>query len=209
MGSGRICRFRDDGGPLTSDHSREENTVRRFRVCQVIVCVLLAGASVHRVRGQAASPPPLKATVDQLAFVTGAWTGTLGDRTIEQHWSAPVAGCIVAMYRSIRSGKPTLYELLAMEQEGDGVVLRIKHFAPGAGLVSREAKDQSIDHRLVSLDGRTAVFQGVDPATPVRITFNSPDPGTLNITVERQQDGKPVSTEFKYSRIKSSASSGN
>jgi hypothetical protein len=27
-------------------------------------------------------------------------------------------------------------------------------------------------------------------------------PDTLNITVGRQRDGKPVSTEFKYSRIK-------
>ena len=148
------------------------------------------------------APPAARATVDQLAWVTGAWTGTLGERTIEQHWSAPLAGSIIAMYRSIRGGKPTLYELLAMENEGDGVVLRIKHFAPGPGLVSQEAKDESMNHTLVSLDGRTAVFVGGAAANPVRITFRSPDSATLNITVERQRDGKPASTEFKYTRIK-------
>jgi hypothetical protein len=149
----------------------------------------------------AQAPPPFKATVDQLAWVRGAWTGTLGERTVEQHWSAPLGGSIIAMYRSIQANRATLYELLAIEQEGEGVVLRIKHFAPGPGLVSREAKDESANNRLVSLDGRTAVFHGGDAANPVRITFNSPDSATLNIVSERQRDGKPVATEFKYKRI--------
>ena len=47
---------------------------------------------------------------------------------------------IIAMYRGIRNGRPTLYELLAIEQEGEGVVLRIKHFAPGAGLVGQRRR---------------------------------------------------------------------
>lgn len=176
--------------------------MRRNRMRPTLVCALMAVASVVSLHGQPAPAAPVKASVEDLAFVTGAWTGTLGDRTIEQHWSAPLAGCIVAMYRSIRAGKPTLYELLAIEQDGDDVVLRIKHLAPGAGLVSREAKDQSIDHRLVRLDGRTAVFDSMEPAPPIRVTFNSPDAGTLNITVERQQEGKMVATEFKYTRLK-------
>ena len=50
------------------------------------------------------------------------WSGTLGDRTIEQHWSAPAGNSIVAMYRSIRTNQVTIYELLAIEQEGDAVV---------------------------------------------------------------------------------------
>jgi hypothetical protein len=168
-----------------------------------IVCGVLlgAGAPAHR-QTPAAAPVPAKATVDQLAWVTGAWTGKLGERTIEQHWSAPLAGSIVAMYRSILGNRPTLYELLAIEQDGDGVALRIKHFAPGAGLVGQEAKDESANHALVRLDGRTAVFEALAPASPTQITFTSPGPDTLNITVSRQRDGKPVSTEFRYSRIK-------
>jgi hypothetical protein len=178
------------------------------RLLQAAFCgVLLLGAATVYGR-QAPSPVPpstqgLKATVDQLSWITGAWTGTLGERTIEQHWSAPLAGSIIAMYRSIQANRPTLYELLAIEQEGEAVVLRIKHFAPGAGLVSREAKDESINHTLVKLDGRTAVFEGTGAASTTRITFASPDAATLTITVARQREGKPASTEFKYTRIKS------
>jgi Domain of unknown function (DUF6265) len=178
-----------------------------IRLVQAALCVLLLGAaSVYgdQTAGTAAAPSTaLKATVDQLTWISGAWTGTLGERTIEQHWSAPLAGSIIAMYRSIQANRPTLYELLAIEQEGETVVLRIKHFAPGAGLVGREAKDESIDHTLVKLANRTAVFEGTGSASTTRITFTSPDPATLTITVARQRDGKPTSTEFKYKRISS------
>jgi hypothetical protein len=153
--------------------------------------------------GPVAAPgaAPITATVDQLAFVTGAWTGTVGDRLVEQHWSAPRGGSIVAMYRSIRANRTALYELLAIEQQGDGVFLRIKHFAPGPGLVGQEAKDQSMDHALIEIGEGRAVFAGGTPETPVRITFVKGGPDALTITVERQRDGKPAATEFKYTRI--------
>jgi hypothetical protein len=142
----------------------------------------------------------VKARVQDLAWIAGAWTGTLGDRTIEQHWSAPLGNSIVAMYRSVRNNEAQLYELLAIEQEGDGVALRIKHFAPGPGLAGREAKDESVNHALVSLGDRTAVFQGTGEG-PARVSFSSPDPQTLTIVVQRLRDGAPVSTEFKYTRL--------
>jgi Domain of unknown function (DUF6265) len=150
----------------------------------------------------AGGPAAVKATVDQLSWVAGPWRGTLNDRTIEQHWMAPLGGSLVGMYRSIRENRATLYEILAMEQRGDEVFLRIKHFTPGAGLVSQEAKDQSADHVLVKLEARSAVFEGSAGGNPVRVTFSSPDEDTLNITVERQREGKPVATEFKYKRIR-------
>jgi hypothetical protein len=171
------------------------------RLQQFLAALLVAATTTTVGWAQSEPPSPLKVSLDRLSWVTGAWTGTLGDRIIEQHWSAPLAGSIVAMYRSIQKDKTTLYELLAMEQLGDGVVLRIKHFAPGPGLVSREARDQSIDHTLVSLEGEKAVFIGGDAASPIRITFTRKGTDALDIVVERRRDGAPVSTTFNYKRI--------
>jgi hypothetical protein len=162
--------------------------------------LISAGARLH-AQPSAPAVTPLKATVKQLAWVAGAWTGQLGDRTVEQTWSAPLGNSIVAMYRSVQNDRAQLYELLAIEQEGDGVVLRIKHFAPGPGLVGREAKDESVNHTLVSLEGRSAVFQGTGADNPARVSFNSPDDRTLTIVVQRLRDGVPTSTEFKYTRL--------
>jgi len=160
---------------------------------------LLATVAAAAAQGTG-SPVPAKASVDQVAWISGAWSGTLGDRTIEQHWMTPLGTSMVGMYRSIRDNKVTLYELLAIEQDGEGLALRIKHFAPGAGLVSQEAKDESANHALVSVEQRKAVFEAATATGPVRVTFSSPDPASLTIVVERQREGKPVATEFKYKK---------
>lgn len=154
--------------------------------------------------GAIGSAPRAKAALAQVAFIAGPWGGMLGDRKIEQHWMTPAATSMVGMYRSIQNDKATLYELLAIEQDGDGLMLRIKHFVPGAGLAGREEKDASIDHALVRVDGRTAVFEGIGE-NPSRVTFTSPDANTLTITVERMRDGKLVPTDFKYTRVKSAS----
>jgi len=160
--------------------------------------MMIAGAAAT-ARAQSTAA---KATVDQLAWIAGPWTGTVGERSVDIHFMPPAAASMVGMYRSIQQNKPALYELLAIEQAGDGVVLRIKHVAPGPGLVSREAKDEAAENTLVSLEGRTATFEGGAPASPVRITYKSPDADTLTIVVARTRDGKPVSTEFKYRRLR-------
>ena len=66
----------------------------------------------------------------------------------------------VIFHGSARRKPVSLAEVSLIFDNGDGVVLRIKHFAPGPGLAGREAKDESINHTLVSLGDRTAVFQG-------------------------------------------------
>ena len=171
-----------------------------FRTIAAGALALLLLGSPLQAQTQPA-PTAATATIDQVAWISGAWTGTLGDRTIEQHWMTPLGGSMVAMYRSVRDNKATLYELLAIEQEGKSLVLRIKHFAPGPGLVSQEAKDESSNHTLVSLGDRKAVFEASTPTGPVRITFTSPDAAALSILVERQREGKPVATDFKYTRV--------
>lgn len=160
--------------------------------------VMLSSAHAQAPIGDA---PAAKATVSQLAFITGPWTGTMGDRTIEQHWSAPLGNSMVAMYRNVQDGQARLYELLVIEQEGEGVALRIKHFAPGAGLVGRQAKDEAVNHTLVRVEGETAVFEGTGE-NPTRVTFTRTSPEALSIVVERMRDGKPVATTFPYTRIR-------
>lgn len=186
---------------------KKRRTHRAATVSMLILMTAGLMGMAARVSGQQpaaaiGSAPRAKATLEQVAWIAGPWEGMLGDRKIEQHWMAPAANSMVAMYRSIQKDRATLYELLAIEQEGESLMLRIKHFAPGPGMAGREAKDESIDHALVRVDGRTAVFEGTASENPSRVIFTSPDANTLIITVERMRDGKLVPTDFRYSRIK-------
>ncbi len=169
-------------------------------VLPAVLCSLLAASSF--AQSPIGSAPPAKATIQQVSFIAGPWVGTMGDRTVEQHWMQPLGTSMIAMYRNVQGAEPKLYELLAIEQDGDGLVLRIKHFAPGAGLVGRQEKGDSIDHRLVKVEGQTAVFEGIG-ANPNRVTFTRKSADALDIIVERVgRDGKPTSTVFPYTRVK-------
>jgi uncharacterized protein DUF6265 len=66
----------------------------------------------------------------------------------------------MGMFRWVREGKVRFYELIAIEQEGDGVFLRIKHFHPR--LVGWEEKDAAHEFVLVELNGREAIFLELD-----------------------------------------------
>ena len=78
----------------------------------------------------------------------------------------PAGTSMVAMYRSLQNDRATLYELLAIEEDGGSLMLRIKHFGPGQGLPGREAKEEAIEHALVRVEGKTAVFEGTGADNP-------------------------------------------
>jgi hypothetical protein len=165
-----------------------------------VLCTLLAASSSFG-QDTIGTAPPVKATVQQLAFIAGQWQGMLGDRHIEQHWMAPVGTSMVAAYRNVQGTEPKLYELLVIEQEGDALMLRIKHFTPGPGLAGRQPQGESINHRLVKLEGQTAVFEGTGE-NPTRVTFTRKAADALDIIVSRVRDGKIADTVFPYTRAK-------
>jgi hypothetical protein len=135
-----------------------------------------------------------------VAFIAGQWYGKLGENLIEQHWMTPVGPSMVAAYRNLAGGtKPGLYEILAIEEQDGTLKLRIKHFAPGPGLASREAQGEAAEHTLVKVQGEMAVFESTGP-NALRITFSKPSKDALNIVLDRVRDGKPTQTVFAYTR---------
>jgi hypothetical protein len=169
-------------------------------VLPAVLCAQLAASSAL-AQDAIGSAPVATATIQQVAFITGRWAGMLGDRHIEQHWMAPLGPSMVAAYRNLQGEKPMLYELLAIEEQAGGLVLRIKHFAPGPGLASREAQGEAAEHRLVKVQGEVAVFESTG-ANATRITFSKPSNDELSIVVERTRDGQPVKTVFAYKQVK-------
>lgn len=142
------------------------------------------------------STPAASATIQQVAFIAGQWRGTMGDRIIEQHWMAPLGPSMIAMFRNVQGTNPQLYEILAIEQEGSGLMLRIKHFNPGPGLAGRQPQGEAIEHRLVKVEGQTAVFEGTGQ-NPNRVIFKRTG-DKLDIVIERLRDGQLTQTVFPY-----------
>lgn len=95
-------------------------------------------------------------TAGDLNWLAGAWLGQRGEDLVEEHWSGVAGGALMGMFRWLHGDAVRFYELLVIEPQDGGLVLRIKHFDPG--LVGWEEKDRSADCDLVQLSGHEAVF---------------------------------------------------
>jgi hypothetical protein len=96
-----------------------------------------------------------------LDWLAGSWLGHNGSDSVEEHWSPAAGGSLLGMFRWVRGGTVRFYELIAIEQDGDFVRMRIRHFDPGLVLWDVD-KDNAHEFLLVKLHGAEAVFLEVN-----------------------------------------------
>src|SRR6478752_6234451 len=94
-------------------------TLLRVLLPAVLCTVVAASSSI--AQDSLGTAPPAKATIKDVAFITGRWAGMQGDRRIEQHWMAPAGTSMVAAHRNLQGTKPMLYELLVIEEQDGGL----------------------------------------------------------------------------------------
>ena len=107
----------------------------------------------------AAEVPSPPATLKELAWLAGRWTGPGLGGVCEETWSEPAGGAMLGMFRLLRDGKPVFYELLTFVEQGGSLLLRLKHFNPD--LTGWEEKADSISFRLLKLAPDTLHFDGL------------------------------------------------
>ena len=159
-----------------------------------ILAVVLLLAEAMPVRAGAA-PPPIPATLADVAFMAGHWVGGDPGDLSEEVWSAPEGDSMVGMWRYVAKGRARIFEVLTLTTEGPNVVLRIRHFDPK--LVAREEKDKAVELPLVAKGPREAVFEGLeyDAKGTVRLTYRQ-DGDSLTAVLEKA-GGKQ---EFRFRR---------
>jgi hypothetical protein len=140
---------------------------------------------------------PIPANARQLAWMSGRWVGEHDADRIEEIWTDPHAGMMLGMFRWHQDGAPRFYELLTLEPEGDRLIFRIKHFAPG--LLGWEEKDQAVTLDLVSLREGEAVF--LKRGEERWMVYQSqPDSGELWAWFDTGTEPHQAGDEFRYSR---------
>jgi hypothetical protein len=140
---------------------------------------------------------PAAATIADMAWLAGHWTGDGLGGVSEEMWTAPHDGVMLGMYRLIRDGKPVFYELLTISEHEGSLLLRLEHFNPD--LTGWEDKSETVDFPFVAkTDGRLQ-FAG--------LTF-MPDGDRVTIYLAiRGKDGAVREEAFRMTRIPAAASS--
>ena len=124
-----------------------------------------------------------------LGWLTGNWLGRNGEDPVEEHWSPLCGNTLMGMMRWVKDDRVFFYELITVEQEGELVLLRIKHFY--LKLVGWEEKDSAHEFVLVQLKGQEAVFRELNKpdARWMIYRLESPDRMVSYFVREDQQIG--------------------
>lgn len=134
-----------------------------------------------------------KATIADISWLAGAWSGTGLGGVSEEVWSKPNNGIMVGTYRLVIDDKPIFYEMMWMMESEGSIILRLKHFSPE--LVGWEEKDKTVDFKFVDRQGDRMRFSG--------LTFEKVGVKGLNIYLAlRQKDGTLKEEVFKMERTK-------
>jgi hypothetical protein len=128
--------------------------------------------------------------------MAGHWVGGDPGDLSEEVWTAPEGDSMLGMWRYVGRGQARIFELLTLTVEGQGVVLRIRHFDPK--LVAKEEKAGAVELPLVAKGPGEAVFEGPQ----------SGGKGTIRLSYRRDGDGGLVAVlekggskeEFRFRR---------
>lgn len=132
----------------------------------VLGCALPASAQESRFQNRTpntlmapADLPSPPATLQDMTWFAGHWTGAGLGGTCEEAWSEPAAGAMMGMFRLVKEGKVVFYEFLTLVEHEGSLLLKLKHF--NADLTGWEEKAHFIKFRLLRVEPEAVYFEGL------------------------------------------------
>lgn len=168
-----------------------EGLIRReFRMTPDGLIVRFRGAeALYRHAADIPMPTPAKATIGDVAWLAGAWTGTRGSQgqtSIEERWSPPLGGSMLAVSRTVTRGKLVAFEYLRIVEKDGGLVYAAQ---PNGGATT--------EFVLTEVGPARAVFENPRHDYPKRIVYEVGTDGGLSATIGFTKGGTPRTFEFR------------
>lgn len=133
-------------------------------------------------------PAPAKATIDDLKWLEGVWSGTRATgSSFEERWSPAKGGAMLAVSRSVNAaGKMFAFEFLRIIERDGGLVYVAQ---PNGGTAT--------EFVLSELSSTRAVFDNPRHDYPKRIVYELSADGNLTATIGFMKGGTPRRFEFR------------
>ena len=133
-----------------------------------------------------------KATLNDVSWVAGHWKGEAFGGIAEEIWSPPLGDSMMFVFKLATKGKVQFYEVGHIQQRDETLILQLKHFH--GSLKGWEEKDDTVDFKLVKMDGNKVYF---DDFTIERISENE-----INMyVVVADANGSSEEVKFNYKRV--------
>ena len=127
-----------------------------------------------------------KAKLERLAWLAGAWTGTMGSSSIEERWSPIAGGAMLATSRTVSGSRMTAFEYLRIVERDGGLVY-----------VAQPNGRPPTEFVLTLVEDGRAVFENPLHDFPQRIEYARQGENGLRATISDQAGGRAQSFEFK------------
>ena len=130
-----------------------------------------------------------KATLKDIEWLAGNWTGEAFGGTFQENWSKPLGGSMLFNFKLVVDGKVVFYELGHIVEKDKTLLYQIKHF--DANLKGWEEKDERLQAQLVKIEENKVYFED--------FTFEKVTENELNIYVVFTNDtGHEEEMKFNY-----------
>jgi hypothetical protein len=124
---------------------------------------------------------PAAATVAQAAWLAGVWTGASGTLTVEERWTPPSGGSMLAIVRTMRGGAMTGFEFVCITEREGGLVYT----------AMPNGRTPPTDFRLTQVTADSLTFENPAHDFPTRIRYTRLPDGSLETLVSGKGNEKP------------------
>jgi hypothetical protein len=128
-----------------------------------------------------------KATMAQVAWIGGTWTGSLGSSAIEERWTPPAGGSMLAISRTLRDGVMSAFEFLCIVERDGGLVYT----------AMPNGRTPATDFTLTKIDEASATFENPAHDFPKMIRYSKRPDGALEAVVSGAGGEKPQTFVFR------------
>lgn len=130
------------------------------------------------------------ATLEVVSWIQGHWKGEAFGGVIEEIWSPPLGDSMMFSFKLVSDNKVVFYELGGIRQVDSTLLFQLKHF--GNDFKGWEEKEETLDAKLVKIEGNRAYFEG--------FTFEKVNENQINIYVLMKEKDSTEEVMFKYFR---------
>lgn len=135
-------------------------------LCALLVVILgmstnnAAGQSLHTEHTYKLDDPGYRpaATLDDVAWLVGSWSGEAFGGSFEEAWNPPSGGSMVGMFKTLNGDNIGFYELMLLVEEEGSLSLKVKHFS--TEFSAWEEQKDFVIFRFVRADERAIHFSG-------------------------------------------------
>jgi Domain of unknown function (DUF6265) len=139
-------------------------------------------------------------TIAELEWLKGIWREQGKDEQTEERWTDASGALLLGSAWTVAKGKPVFGEIMTIEPDGAGLVMRLRHFSDSLSH-AWEGKDPPILFRFSACQNRSAVLDGQGRSAREHLTYRRLDDHRLQILGDFIHNGKPDHHELTLLKV--------